>query len=96
MVQYGRYRVTAMVIDGKTKYGVKVGDQLLSTHSKIGDAVKRAMALDKAEKQGKKFAKASAKAGIFVGKKIFRYLTEEEKPKKKRRKIKRRKTKRRK
>lgn len=91
MAQYGRYRVTAMVIYGKTKYGVKAGDQLLSTHQKIGDAVKRAMALNKAEQQGKKFAKASAKAGLFVGKKIFRYLTEDEKPKKKRKTKKRRK-----
>ena len=91
MPQYGRYRVTAMVIKGKAKYTVKTGNTILSTHNKIGDAVKRAMALDKAEKQGIRFAKASAKAGVFVGKKIFKYLTEEEKPKRKKRKTKRRK-----
>lgn len=88
MAQYGRFKVTAMVIKGKTKYAVKVGNQLLSTHTKIGDAVKRALALNKAEIQGKQFARASAKAGVFVGKKIFNYLTE--KPKKKKRKKKRR------
>lgn len=88
MAQYGRYKVTAMVINNKARYAVKAGNQILSTHPKIGDAVKRALALDKAEKQGKKFAKASAKAGICVGKKIFNYLTEEKKPKRKKRKSK--------
>jgi len=80
--RYGIFRIEEIKRNGKKKHVVMVANTLIEIHNTKDAAVKNAMNLHKAEIAGKKFLKASKKAGITVVRKsIFKVFLKTKKRK---------------